>query len=72
MSADEDLQITVVLTNPLLADGNLTYDVEILEGEMPETGGPSSLFIDIVDAPMTPVSVAGVARRSRRRTVLTH
>lgn len=63
----EELQIVVVLTNPRLTDGDLVYDVEILEGEMPAAGGPSSLFIDIVGAPMTPMSVAGVSRRTARR-----
>ena len=32
-------------------------------------GGPCSLFVDPVGMPLTPVSVAGVARRTTRRTV---
>jgi hypothetical protein len=68
LSAADDVQVVVVLTNPRLADGDLTYDVEILEGEMPAAAGPSSLFIDVVGRPLTPVSVAGVSRRTSRRT----
>ncbi len=41
--------------------------VYILDGEMPAIGGASSLFIDMIDHPATPVSVAGVHRRTRRR-----
>jgi penicillin V acylase-like amidase (Ntn superfamily) len=38
-------------------------DVKILDGEMPASGGPSSLFIDTIGRPLSPVSVAGVHRR---------
>jgi hypothetical protein len=34
---------------------------------MPASGGASSLFIDMIDHPATPVSVADVHRRTRRR-----
>ncbi len=67
LSGDNVQEIVVVLTNPRLIRGDLVYDVEILEGEMPAAGGPSSLFIDIVGAPLTPVSAAGVSRRTSRR-----
>lgn len=67
VSGEDEVQVVVVLTNPVLADGNLTYDIEILEGKMRASGGPSSLFIDVVGAPLTPVSVAGVSRRTSRR-----
>lgn len=63
----EQLQVVVVLKNPRFMDGDLVYDVDILEGEMPAAGGPSSLFIDIVGAPLTPVSAGGVSRRTTRR-----
>ena len=67
LSDGESLQIVVVLMNPRLGDGDLTYDVEVLEGEMPAAAGPASLFIDVVGRPLTPVSVAGVSRRTSRR-----
>ncbi len=68
LDGEESLEIVVVLTNPRLSGGDLIYDVEILEGEMLSSAGPSALFIDIVGHPLTPVSVAGVARRTSRRT----
>jgi len=34
---------------------------------MPTRGGASSLFVDMIDHPATPVSVAGVHHRTRRR-----
>jgi hypothetical protein len=39
-----------------------------LDGEMPAEGGPSALFIDVIGRPATPVSAAGMHRRTRRRT----
>ena len=37
------------------------------EKNMAASGGPNSLFIDIIGRPLSPVSVAGVARREDRR-----
>ena len=59
--------IVVTLRNPVLKGENLTYDVKILEGSMPAIGGPVSLFIDIIGMPLTPLSYAGVARRTAYR-----
>lgn len=64
---DEIHDIVVVLKDPALKGDVMTYNVEILDGEMPASGGPSSLFIDVVGRPLTPVSVAGARRRRRRR-----
>ncbi len=61
----EDVVLT--LTNPRLEGGDLTYSATILEGEMPDATGPCSLFIDPIGRPLSPVSVMGVRRRSRRR-----
>lgn len=36
----------VVLKKPTLADGNLTFDVSVLEGDLNKADGPASLFID--------------------------
>jgi hypothetical protein len=58
---------TVVLRNPQLKQDNLTYDIELLEGSLPPTSGPCSLFIDPIGRPLSPMSVAGVRRRERRR-----
>jgi hypothetical protein len=51
----------------VLQGDNLTYTVKVLEGEMPAKGQDVSIFIDIIGMPMTPLSYAGVARRSYRR-----
>ena len=59
--------VVVTLTNPSLDGETLTYNVDVLEGEMPNTTGPCSLFIDPIGRPLSPVSVCGVRRRSRRR-----
>jgi hypothetical protein len=59
--------VVVELTSPDLAGNELSYQVLILDGEMPAAGGPSALFIDTVGRPMTPVSAAGMHRRGRRR-----
>jgi len=60
--------IVVVLREPLLDNGELSYKVEILDGVSEIEGGASTLFIDIIGRPLTPLSVAGVRRRTRRRT----
>jgi hypothetical protein len=59
--------IVVELTEPEYSEGQLSYIVEILDGEMPASGGPSALFIDVIGRPLTPVSAAGMHRRDRRR-----
>lgn len=63
-------QIVVVLKDPVLEGGDLTYTVEVLEGDMPISGNNVSVFIDVIGMPLTPVSYAGVARRSYRRAVV--
>ena len=63
--------IVVTLSNPVLSDKDLSYDVKVLQGTMPASGGPASLFIDIIGMPLTPLSYAGVARRTAyRRAVI--
>jgi hypothetical protein len=59
--------LVLVLRNPRLAGGNLTYDIQVLEGTPPARGGAASLFIDIIGMPLTPLSYAGVARRNVAR-----
>jgi len=70
LTGPEPQEIVVVLTEPKLDDGNLVYNIEILEGATETKGGAGSLFIDIIGMPLTPVSYAGVARRTTRRAVL--
>jgi len=57
----------IVLKAPRLSDGELTYSIEVLEGTVPAHTGPVTLFIDPFGRPLSPVSVCGVRRRSRRR-----
>ncbi len=57
----------VVARNPVLKGDELSYNnVCVLGGEMPAEGEPVSLFIDVIGIPLTPLSYAGVARRTYR------
>lgn len=64
--------VVVVLKNPRLEAGSLTYDVDVLDGDASAQGGPCSLFIDVIGRPLTPLSFAGVHRRHRRRARRRH
>ena len=57
----------VVLKTPKLEGDKLTFDVDVLEGELTGAEGAASLFIDIIGRPFTPMSYAGVARRTAYR-----
>ena len=63
-------QVVVVLRDPVLQGDSLVYTVRVLQGEMPTQAADVSVFIDIIGMPLTPLSYAGVARRSYRRAVL--
>src|ERR1700730_9185968 len=57
----------VELRDPHLDGDRLTFDVRVLEGDLAGADGPASVFVDIIGLPVTPLSFAGVARRSARR-----
>jgi len=57
----------VVLKDPHLEGDQLTFDVRVLEGDFGGADGPASVFVDIIGLPFTPLSFAGVARRTARR-----
>lgn len=57
----------VVLKSPRLEGDKLTFDVDVLEGDLAGADGPASVFIDIIGRPFTPLSFAGVARRTAWR-----
>jgi hypothetical protein len=57
----------VELRDPHLDGDRLTFDVRVLEGDLAGADDPASVFVDIIGLPITPLSVAGVARRSARR-----
>jgi len=69
LEGDQLRQVVVVLRDPVLQGDRLIYTVKVLQGEMPDKAADISVFIDIIGMPLTPVSFAGVARRSYRRAV---
>jgi len=64
--ADVD-NVVLTLHQPRLEGHDLSYRVEVLEGQPPASGGAASLFIDIIGRPLTPLSFAGANRRMWRR-----
>src|SRR5215813_12345650 len=50
---------------PFWSEGKDSF--KIISGEMPTTASDVSVFIDIIGRPLTPLSFAGMARRSYRR-----
>jgi hypothetical protein len=73
LEGDEFVDVVLELVDePVLMDGNLAFNVSIIEGLPPDAAGRSALFIDTVGRPMSPGSVAGVHRRHRRREVRRH
>jgi hypothetical protein len=60
--------VVVILRDPHLNSDRLSYRVEVIENELPEASGPCSLFIDPLGRPLSPMSVMGMHRRTRRRT----
>jgi len=67
--AEKDVvDVVVTLKNPRLAGSALVYGIDVLEDEEPIPSGPVSLFIDPIGMPLTVTSVAGVRRRTYRRT----
>ncbi|WP_242467356.1 hypothetical protein [Thiocapsa imhoffii] len=67
---DRDMEDVVLLQAPELVGDDLSYQVRVLEGTLPAAAGAASLFIDIIGMPLTPVSFAGVRRRTCRRAVI--
>lgn len=57
----------VVLKNPKLEGDKLTFNVQTLEGDLAGGDGAAAIFIDIIGRPFTPLSFAGVARRTAFR-----
>jgi hypothetical protein len=65
--ADIPEDAVVVLRDPVAGDGTLTYSIEILDGTLPAESGAVTLFIDPLGRPLSPLSLAGMNRRNRRR-----
>lgn len=70
LEGSELKQVVVILEDPALNGNDLTYSVKVVNGDMPEKGLDVSVFIDVIGMPRTPLSYAGVARRSFRRAAL--
>ena len=60
--AHED--VVVVLHDPRLAAGELTYRVDVLEGTLPGQTGPCAVFIDAFGRPLSP---SDLERASKQR-----
>jgi hypothetical protein len=60
-------EIVMTIRNPSLDGDALSYEVDVLEGTLPISTGPCALFIDPFGRPLSPVSLAGMNRRDRRR-----
>jgi hypothetical protein len=60
-------EVVLTIRKPNLDGDSLTYEVDVLDGALPASTGPCALFIDPIGRPLSPVSVAGMERRDRRR-----
>jgi len=67
IEGDTMRQVVVVLQDPILDGDILRYKIKTVQGDMPEKGNDVSVFIDIIGMPRTPMSFAGVGRRTYRR-----
>ena len=66
-SGDGVRDAVVELKNPRLIGDQLTFEVRVLEGDLTGGDGPAVVSTDVIGLPFTPLSVAGIARRSERR-----
>jgi hypothetical protein len=57
----------IVMRSPKLEGDQLTFEVDVLEGDISGADGAASIFIDIIGRPLTPLSFAGAARRTAYR-----
>ena len=69
LEAGEMANVVVTMSDAVIQGNSISFAVDILEGELPARGGPNTLFIDVIGRPLTPLSAAGVHRRTRRRSM---
>jgi hypothetical protein len=62
--------VVMELKNPQLDGDTMTYEARVLQGNMPDNIKASSLFIDIIGMPLTPLYDASPARGTKRRTII--
>lgn len=63
----EPWNTVIEISDPLIAGSDLSYAAKILEGSLPTAAAGCTLFIDPIGRPLSPVSLAGMNRRDRRR-----
>jgi hypothetical protein len=61
-AADTPPDVVVTLHDPRFRDHEMTYRVEVRDGDIPASGGPCSLFIDALQSPLEPAAVAAQRR----------
>jgi hypothetical protein len=55
-TTDAPPDVVVTLHDPRFRDNEMTYRVEVRDGDIPRSGGPCSLFIDALRSPLAPAS----------------
>jgi hypothetical protein len=60
-------EVVIEISDPRIDGHDLSYAAKVLEGTLPEKADGCSLFIDPFGRPLSPVSLAGMNRRDRRR-----
>jgi hypothetical protein len=63
----EPWNTVIEISDPLIAGSDLSYAAKVLEGSLPTAAAGCTLFIDPIGRPLSPVSLAGMNRRDRRR-----
>jgi len=59
--------VVIEIADPVISGSDLSYTATVLEGTLPDRSAGCTLFIDPIGRPLSPVSVAGMNRRDRRR-----
>ena len=63
-----DAVVLELSSKPRMEGGDMVFSsVKLIQGQPPALGKTAVLFIDTIGRPLTPVSIAGVHRRHRRR-----
>jgi hypothetical protein len=63
----EPWNTVIEISDPMVAGADLSYAAKVLEGSLPTSAEGCTLFIDPIGRPLSPVSLAGMNRRGRRR-----
>jgi hypothetical protein len=63
----EPWNAVIEISDPMIAGSDLSYAAKVLEGSLPTAAEGCTLFIDPIGRPLSPVSLAGMNRRGRRR-----